>query len=391
MWSSVSGLARVASRTSPRSGPPASRLFCAGNTADSPGGKSGGRQVRAAPPWRILFFGTDSFAQRALEKLQLSRSSQTGKMLIEQLEVVTLPATKYSELPVRKYARMSQIPIHDWPHLAPCDHFDVGIIVSFGSLLSDSLIQQFPHGILNLHPSLLPRWRGPAPIFHTLIHGDQVTGVTIMQIRPARFDVGPIVMQQECAVPPGCTADELGAMLAETGAEMLLSTLKNLPESIKNKREQPKQGITIAPKITVAMSWVNWEEQTLEELDQLNRAIGSRIPLRTLWMGKTVKLLDLVDMRKIPVSLAFTQEQLIPGTIYFHKESNILLVRCKNGWTGIKLLVLKKVLSAAEFYNGYLHPYFQGGSRINQSVARFQTHKPETKAKKTVKKNLFVA
>ncbi|XP_078097229.1 methionyl-tRNA formyltransferase, mitochondrial isoform X3 [Mustelus asterias] len=328
MWSSVPGLARAASRRFPRGGLAASRCFSAGDAAAPSGGKLGGGRLRAAPPWRILFFGTDSFAQRALEKLQLSRSFETGKKLIEQLEVVTLPATKSGELPVRKYARMNQIPVHDWPRLGP-DHFDVGIIVSFGSLLSDSVIQQFPFGILNLHPSLLPRWRGAAPIFHTLIHGDQVTGVTIMQIRPTRFDVGPIVKQRECAVPPRCTADELGAMLAEMGAEMLLSTLKNLPECIKNKREQPKHGITFAPKITVAMSWVNWEKQTMEELDQLNRAIGSRIPLRTLWMGKTVKLLELVDTQKIPVSLAFTQEQLISGTLHFHKESNILLVRCK--------------------------------------------------------------
>ncbi|XP_038669577.1 methionyl-tRNA formyltransferase, mitochondrial isoform X1 [Scyliorhinus canicula] len=379
MWSPRPGLglARVAGRTLPR--PPSSRRLCAG----PPRGGYG----RTEPPWRILFFGTDSFAERALRKLQLgSRSLETGKVLIEQLEVVTLPATKSGELPVRKYARMNEIPVHGWPHLVPYGHFDVGIIVSFGSLLNDLLIQQFPYGILNLHPSLLPRWRGPAPIFHTLIDGDQVTGVTIMQIRPTRFDVGPIVMQQECAVPPRCTADELGAILAETGAEMLLSTLKNLPECIKNKREQSIHGITFAPKVTVTMSWVNWEEQTLEELDQLNRAIGSRIPLRTLWMGKTVKLLDLVDPQKIPVFLALTQEQLIPGTIHFHKESNMLMVRCKNGWAGVKLVMLKKVLSAADFYNGYLHPYFQRESRKNQNVTRFQTHKPETKTKKLSKR-----
>ncbi|XP_067874452.1 methionyl-tRNA formyltransferase, mitochondrial isoform X2 [Heterodontus francisci] len=328
MWSRVSGLAWVAVRTSPRTGPASNRLFCAGNLLDPWDGKSGGRRVRAAPPWRILFFGTDAFAERVLHKLDQSRSLETGKMLIERLEVVTLSATKSGKLPVRKYAKLRQIPVHDWPHLAPFDHFDVGIIVSFGSLLSDPLIQQFPYGILNLHPSLLPRWRGPAPIFHTLIHGDQMTGVTIMQIQPTRFDVGAIVMQQECAVPPRCTADELGTMLAETGAEMLLSTLKNLPEIIENKREQSKEGITFA----------------------------------------------------------FTQEQLIPGTIHFHKESNMLLVRCKNGWAGFKLVVLKKVLSAADFYNGYLHPYFRGGSIINQNVGRFQTHKPETKTKKKLSK-----
>ncbi|XP_060708991.1 methionyl-tRNA formyltransferase, mitochondrial isoform X2 [Hemiscyllium ocellatum] len=324
MWSPASGLAW----TFPRMGKIANRLFCAGRTVAHPGKECRRRQVRTAPPWRILFFGTDEFAQRVLEKLQPPRFLKTGKMLVEQLEVVTLPAIKSAELPVRKYALMSQIPVHDWPYFTSNDYFDVGIIVSFGNLLSDTLIQQFPYGILNLHPSLLPRWRGPAPIFHTLIHGDQVTGVTIIQIRPTRFDVGPIVMQQECAVPPRCTTDELGVILAETGAEMLLLTLESLPELIKNTKEQSKEGITFA----------------------------------------------------------FTPEQLAPGTIHFHKESNMLLVRCKNGWSGFKRVVLKKDLSAADFYNGYLHPYFQKGSKVNQMATRFQTYKPERKTKAKLSK-----
>lgn len=67
-----------------------------------------------------------------------------GKLLIEQLEVVTLPTTKSDKLPVRKYAKLNQISIHNWPCLTECNQFDVGIIVSFGALLSDALIQQFP-------------------------------------------------------------------------------------------------------------------------------------------------------------------------------------------------------------------------------------------------------
>ncbi|XP_062922334.1 methionyl-tRNA formyltransferase, mitochondrial isoform X2 [Mobula hypostoma] len=288
----------------------------------------GGRRVRVAPPWRILFFGTDAFAQRTLQEVHSSLCD--GNLLIERLEVVTLPDTKYGELPVRRYARLNEITLHDWPCLTECHHFDVGIVVSFGVLLSDTLIEQFPYGILNLHPSLLPRWRGPAPIFHTLIHGDQVTGVTIMQIRPKRFDIGPILSQQKTPVPPRCTADELGVILAEKGAEMLLSVLRSLPEHVENRREQSKEGVTFAPKITVADSWVNWEEQTVEEIDRLNRAIGSRLPLRTLWMGRTLKLMDLVDVEEIPHLPDATPDQLIPGTAHFHKELKVLFIRCKH-------------------------------------------------------------
>lgn len=157
-------------------------------------------------------------------------------------------------------------------------------------------------GILNVHPSLLPRWRGPAPIFHTIMHGDTETGVTIMQIRPhryteniiisflviyvviinayttrfsthPRFDVGPILSQELHQVPENCTADELGDALAAKGAHLvscesmpykrrlveclmvtwllcfccalqLLNTLATLPERLAQRREQRQTGAT---------------------------------------------------------------------------------------------------------------------------------------------------
>uniref|UniRef100_A0A8C9N7R5 Mitochondrial methionyl-tRNA formyltransferase n=1 Tax=Serinus canaria TaxID=9135 RepID=A0A8C9N7R5_SERCA len=144
--------------------------------------------------------------------------------LVSRLEVVTLPSRLPRDLPVRSCARELQLPVHEWPHTGPAGQFDVGVVASFGRLLSEELILQFPYGVLNVHPSCLPRWRGPAPIVHTVLHGDKVTGVTIMEIRPKRFDVGPIIKQEEVAVPPHCTAQELEGMLAKIGANMVKSS-----------------------------------------------------------------------------------------------------------------------------------------------------------------------
>ncbi|NXU93506.1 FMT protein, partial [Xiphorhynchus elegans] len=176
--------------------------------------------------------------------LLVARREPSEEPLVSRLEVVTLPARPPAELPVRSCARELRLPLHEWPHTGPVGHFDVGVVASFGRLLSEDLILQFPYGVLNVHPSCLPRWRGPAPIVHTVLHGDKVTGVTIMEIRPKKFDVGPIIKQEEVAVPPCCTAQELEGMLAKMGANMLLAVLKNLPESLKNKKEQPKEGVT---------------------------------------------------------------------------------------------------------------------------------------------------
>uniref|UniRef100_A0A8C0IAG1 Methionyl-tRNA formyltransferase, mitochondrial n=1 Tax=Bubo bubo TaxID=30461 RepID=A0A8C0IAG1_BUBBB len=277
--------------------------------------------------------------------------------LVSRLEVVTLPSRLPGGLPVRSCARELQLPVHEWPHTGPVGQFDVGVVASFGRLLSEDLILQFPYGVLNVHPSCLPRWRGPAPIIHTVLHGDKVTGVTIMEIRPKRFDVGPIIKQEEFAVPPHCTAKELEVMLSKMGANMLISVLKNLPESLKNKKEQPKEGVTFAPKISIAKSCIKWEEQTAAQIIQLHRAIGSMFPLQTLWKGTTVKLLD------------FEEVDNIPGFA---------------GWVGIRTVILKKQLTAVDFYNGYMHSWFQQNSRTVHQECRFQTLKLST-AKKTLK------
>lgn len=241
--------------------------------------------------------------------------------------------------------------------------------------------------MLNVHPSYLPRWRGPAPIVHAMLHGDTVTGVTIMQIKPKRFDVGPIIKQERYAVPSQCTAKELEAILSKLGANMLISVLKNLPESLKNKREQPNEGVTFAPKVTIAMSCIKWEEQTPEQILRLQRAIGATLPLQTLWMGNTVKLLDFVEVHNIRsfADQLLNEHGIVPGSVLYHKSSQTLVVRCKEGWVGVKTVILKKKLTAADFYNGYLHPWFQQNSKTLHGDCRFHTLRLTT-VKKTERK-----
>uniref|UniRef100_A0A8B9NPU0 Methionyl-tRNA formyltransferase, mitochondrial n=1 Tax=Apteryx owenii TaxID=8824 RepID=A0A8B9NPU0_APTOW len=298
--------------------------------------------------------------------------------LVSRLEVVTLPSRLPGDLPVRSCARELQLPTHEWPHTGPLGQFDVGVVASFGRLLSEDLILQFPYGVLNVHPSCLPRWRGPAPIVHTVLHGDKVTGVTIMEIKPKRFDVGPIIKQEEFAVPPRCTAKELEVILSKMGANMLIGVLKNLPESLKNKKEQPKEGVTFAPKITIAKSCIKWEEQTAVQVIQLHRAIGSMVRQR---------LFLFVFFLTCPSVL---QQVSVPGSLLYHKLSQTLIARCKEGWVGIKTVVLKKKLTAVDFYNGYMHSWFQQNSKTVHQECRFQTLELNT-AKKTLKERKILA
>ncbi|NXD61831.1 FMT protein, partial [Eolophus roseicapillus] len=280
--------------------------------------------------------------------------------LVSRLEVVTLPSRLPGDLPVRSCARELQLPVHEWPHTGPARQFDVGVVASFGRLLSEDLILQFPY----------------CSFFSS----------KLVCLLPHRFDVGPIIKQEEFAVPPRCTAKELEVILAKMGANMLISVLRNLPESLKNKKEQPEEGVTFAPKISVAKSCVRWEEQTAAQVIQLHRAIGSMFPLQTLWKGTTVKLLDFVEVDDIPgfADQTFSDCGAVPGSLLYHKASQTLIARCKEGWVGIKGVILKKKLTAVDFYNGYMHSWFQQKSRAVHQECRFQTLKL-SKAKKTLK------
>ncbi|XP_048188866.1 methionyl-tRNA formyltransferase, mitochondrial isoform X2 [Perognathus longimembris pacificus] len=319
-------------------------------------------QVRKKPPWRVLFFGTDQFARETLRALHAARENKEEE-LIEKLEVVTIPSPSLKGLPVKQFAVEYQLPVHEWPHVGSGD-FDVGVVASFGRLLSETLILKFPYGMLNVHPSCLPRWRGPAPIIHTVLHGDAVTGVTVMQIRPKRFDVGPILKQETVPVPPKATSKELEVVLSRLGADMLISVLKNLPESLSNGRQQPTEGVTYAPKISSATSCIKWEEQTSEQILRLYRAIG-----------------NIVNPK-------LTGQTVIPGSVVYHKQSQVLLVYCKDGWIGVQSVMLKKTLTAADFHNGYLHQWHQKDSSAEAHQCRFQTLRLPTKKQK--KKELLL-
>uniref|UniRef100_G1PUK1 Methionyl-tRNA formyltransferase, mitochondrial n=1 Tax=Myotis lucifugus TaxID=59463 RepID=G1PUK1_MYOLU len=332
-------------------------------------------------PLRVVFLGTDQFSREAPRALHATKfRDNKEEELIEKLEVVTVPSPSPKGLPVKQYAVQSQLPVYEWPDVGSGE-YDVGVVASFGRLLSEALILKFPYGILNVHPSCLPRWRGPAPIIHTVLHGDTITGVTIMQIRPkSRFDVGPILKQETIPVPPKSTAKELEVVLSRLGANMLISVLKNLPESLNNGRQQPTEGVTHAPKISARTSCIKWEEQTSEEIFRLHRAIGNIIPLQTLWMDNTIKLLDLVEVNSsVLTDPRLTGQAVIPGSIIYHKQSQHLLVCCKDGWIGVRSVMLKKTLTAADFYNGYLHPWHQKNSQAHPSQCRFQTLRLPTK------------
>ena len=127
---------------------------------------------------------------------------------------------------------------------------DIGVACAFGYLLPDAVLAAFPRGIINLHFSLLPAYRGAAPVQRALLDGAEVTGVTTFQI-DAGMDTGPMLLAAEVAVDPREDAGALTARLAEVGARLIVETLDALEASQLQPRPQPEAGASLAPKVTV--------------------------------------------------------------------------------------------------------------------------------------------
>lgn len=148
------------------------------------------------------------------------------------------------------------------PHACP--------VIAYGALVPQPVLELPRFGWLNVHYSLLPRWRGAAPVQRALLAGDQVTGVSVFQLVPA-LDAGPVFAAEEVPVEPGETAGELLGRLTPVGARLLTRVLDDLEAGRAQAAEQSADGITVAPKFTVEQARLDWSLAALE-LERLVRA-----------------------------------------------------------------------------------------------------------------------
>ncbi|XP_073943098.1 methionyl-tRNA formyltransferase, mitochondrial isoform X2 [Choristoneura fumiferana] len=279
------------------------------------------------PGYNVLFFGSDGIALKSLKKINEFRS-------------VT-----------EEYAQKENLKTIPWPlqNIQPAE-YDIGLIVAFGHLIKDNVLEKFPMGMVNVHPSLLPRWRGAAPIIHTLMHGDEVTGVSLMRIKPNIFDVGEIICQVKVPVAKDILLPELTDQLSEMGADMLVDCMRTLPESLANAKPQSLEGVTYAKKISKSISDVRWSEMTSIEVYNLYRAIYGLYPLTTTFRNNQVKLFDAF--------LDSTEGSHNPvGTLEYCESTDAIKVLCKDRryvYFRSLRIVGKKEITALDFYNGYI-------------------------------------
>jgi methionyl-tRNA formyltransferase len=223
---------------------------------------------------RIVFMGSPQFALPALEAL--SEARHDIRLVVTQPDRRAGRGRGLVPTPVKLWARRHELPLLEF---ARGEHHGVAeavlaqrpeaiVVVAFGQILREPLLSAPALGCLNVHASLLPRWRGVAPIPFAILHGDAWTGVTIMRM-DAGVDTGPVLAQQAVPIHPEETAQELSERLAGVGADLLVHTLRRFQQGRVELQPQGDQGAVYAPKLTRALAPVRWDRAVLQVHNQI--------------------------------------------------------------------------------------------------------------------------
>ena len=221
---------------------------------------------------------------------------------------------------------------------------DVMIVTAYGQILSAEVLEIPPFGVLNVHASLLPRWRGAAPVEGALLAGDEITGVTIIKLDEG-LDTGPILAKRETRIKPNETAGELEHRLADLGADLLMEVLPAYLSGELEPQPQPEEGVTMTRRIRKQQARIDWNRPA-EELHNHVRAFAPTPGAYTFWDGRRLKI-----FRTRMIESDDTPEGE-PGTLFMWKDNPAVI-------TGDGCLALlhiqvagKRPMDAAAFVRG---------------------------------------
>jgi methionyl-tRNA formyltransferase len=302
---------------------------------------------------RVVFMGTPEFAVPALERIhQVGHSivavytqpdRPVGRGLELKASAVKAKAVEFG-LPVFQPEKLSQPGEYErLVELRP----DVIVVVAYGQILKRNVLELPRLGCVNIHSSLLPRWRGAAPIQWAILGGDLESGVSTMRL-VEKLDAGAVLLQAKTLVSETDTAGSLHDRLAALGADLIVPTLEGLASGTLAAQEQDDSKVTYASKLTKEMEWLD-PSKTAVELDRRVRALSP-------WPGTSVRVEEVAG--GAPLRLKVKQARLSratsgPATTLFEKAGLIFLATPEGSlelqrvqWDG------KREVDAAGFLNG---------------------------------------
>ena len=299
---------------------------------------------------RVVFAGTPEFAVPVLQALSRSRHSVVG--VLTQPDRPSGRGRRVSASAVKKAAVELDLPVEQPATLNHADATqtlaawrpDVLIVVAYGLLLPGSILELPPHGCINVHASVLPRWRGAAPIERALLAGDRETGISIMRME-AGLDTGPVYASRSIPIRADDTAGRLRERLAALGAQALMEVLDQVTAGTARAQPQDAALATYARKIDKAEARIDWR-LAAEDIERRVRAFNPWPIAETRWRDQQLRIWAAhVAEREVPAR---------PGAVVELREAP-LAVACGINALALDVVQLagRKAMPAADFLRAH--------------------------------------
>ena len=315
----------------------------------------------------ILFMGTPDFAKESLEAVYNAGYNILG--VVTNVDKPKGRGMKLMASPVKEFATQKNIPVYQPEKVRNNSEFieqisalnpDVICVVAYGKILPKEILDIPRLGCINVHGSLLPKYRGAAPIQWAVLNGDRVTGITTMYMGEG-MDTGDMILKQEVEIGEDETTGELWNRLSKIGAELLVKTLECV-ENGTAPREKQGDDFTMAPMLNKEMSKIDWETKTAVEIKNLVRGLNPIMGAYSFLEGKKIKfwrvqsLTDQELFEEFPDLKEYEQKfnELYPGTILFSDPKTGLYIKTIDG--NLKVLEIQgenaKKMDIKDFLRG---------------------------------------
>lgn len=316
---------------------------------------------------RIVFMGTPDFAQKSLEAVY--EAGHKIEAVVTNTDKPKGRGMKLIPSPVKQYAVEKGLKVLQPAKVRNNEEFlneikqinpDVICVVAYGKILPKELLDIPSKGCINVHGSLLPQYRGAAPIQWAVLNGDKKTGITTMYM-DVGMDTGDMILKEEVEIGDNETTGELWDRLSDVGAKLLVKTL-DLIEKGTAPREKQGEDFTLAPMLDKEMAKIDWNVKTAEEIKNLVRGLNPIMGAYSFIYGKKIKFWKVENLNnknlieKFPelAEYEYKMRDIEPGTVLFSDAKDGLFIKANEGI--IRVLEMQaenaKRMSTSDFLRG---------------------------------------
>lgn len=292
---------------------------------------------------KILFMGTPDFALESLKALYEAKYNIVG--------VVTNPdrpkgrGMKMIASPVKEYALEKHLEVYQPEKVRNNEEFlntvkkinpDLICVVAYGKILPKELLEIPKMGCINVHGSLLPQYRGAAPIQWAVLNGDKKTGITTMYMNEG-MDTGDMILKEEVQIGEDETTGELWERLSKIGAKLLVETVEKIEDGRAPREKQPED-FTMAPMLHKEMANIDWDKKDATQIKNLVRGLNPIMGAYTYLNGKKIKFWKVEKLTTEELAQKYNEmneymdyiKKVQPGTVLFSNAKQGLYIKCNN-------------------------------------------------------------